>query len=640
MRLNQLFRKKTVEQILKKGAADAEIHGSLHKNLTAKDLTALGIAAIIGAGIFSTIGNASASGGPAVIFLFIFTAVACGFSAFAYAEFASMVPVAGSAYTYSYVAFGELIAWLIGWSLIMEYSIGNIAVAISWSDYFTGLLEGLGLKMQSWLTMDYFTAYRGFKEASEAISKGTSFQNLTYQLQEAYLAWKDAPSLGPLKIIFDFPALVIIVLITGLVYRGIKESKTAGNLMVLVKLIIILMVIAIGAFYVKPGNWNPFAPEGISGILKGVSAVFFAYIGFDAISTTAEECKDPQRDLPKGMMWSIIICTVLYVAIALILTGMVNYKELAVGDPLAFVFQKVNLGWVSGIIAFSAIIAMASVLLVFQLGQPRIWLSMSRDGLLPKKFSKIHPKFKTPSFATVVTGFIVGIPALFMNLTFVTDLCSIGTLFAFVLVCAGVLQLHSNPNAPERKFKTPYINSKFIIPVLFLLSVGLTFAFNKNAASDFLNNRRVKSAETFYEQLSFEEIHEIEERLGFTDTSVVINMGEKDLKSYLTSLPQNDFKNVLKACNVSNNDIYESGWKVFKSNFPFWIFILVCILITINSFRKNLSLIPVLGLISCLYMMSEIGYTNWIGFSIWLLVGLIVYFAYGFKNSALIKNKV
>jgi amino acid transporter len=265
---------------------------------------------------------------------------------------------------------------------------------------------------------------------------------------------------------------------------------------------------------------------------------------------------------------------------------------------------------------------------------------MSRDGLLPKKFSKIHPKFKTPSFATVVTGFIVGIPALFMNLTFVTDLCSIGTLFAFVLVCAGVLQLHSNPNAPERKFKTPYINSKFIIPVLFLLSVGLTFAFNKNAASDFLNNRRVKSAETFYEQLSFEEIHEIEERLGFTDTSVVINMGEKDLKSYLTSLPQNDFKNVLKACNVSNNDIYESGWKVFKSNFPFWIFILVCILITINSFRKNLSLIPVLGLISCLYMMSEIGYTNWIGFSIWLLVGLIVYFAYGFKNSALIKNKV
>jgi APA family basic amino acid/polyamine antiporter len=639
MRLNQLFRKKTVEQILKKGAADAETHGSLHKDLTAKDLTALGIAAIIGAGIFSTIGNASASGGPAVIFLFIFTAVACGFSAFAYAEFASMVPVAGSAYTYSYVAFGELIAWLIGWSLIMEYSIGNIAVAISWSDYFTGLLEGLGLKMQSWLTMDYFSAYRGFKESSEALSNGTLFQNLTYQSQEAYLAWKNAPSIGPLKIIFDFPALIIIVLITWLVYRGIKESKKAGNLMVLVKLIIILMVIAIGAFYVKPGNWSPFAPEGITGILKGVSAVFFAYIGFDAISTTAEECKDPQRDLPKGMMWSIIICTVLYVAIALILTGMVNYKQLAVGDPLAFVFQKVNLSWISGIIAFSAIIAMASVLLVFQLGQPRIWLSMSRDGLLPERFSKIHPKYKTPSFATIVTGFIVGIPALFMNLTFVTDLCSIGTLFAFVLVCAGVLQLHGNPNAPERKFKTPYINSKFIIPILFLLSVGLTFALNKNAASDFLNNRRIKSAETFYEQLSFEEIHEIEERLGLTDTTVVKSIGSKDLKSYLTSLPKNDFKNVLKACNISNKDMYESGWKVFKSNFPFWIFILVCIVITINSFRKNLSLIPVLGLISCLYMMSEIGYTNWIGFSIWLIIGLIVYFAYGFKNSALIKNK-
>lgn len=638
MKISQLFRKKTVDQILKAGVADAEAHGSLAKNLTAKDLTALGIAAIIGAGIFSTIGNASASGGPAVIFLFIFTAIACGFSAFAYAEFASMVPVAGSAYTYSYVAFGELIAWLIGWSLIMEYSIGNIAVAISWSDYFTGLLDGLGVKMQSWLTMDYFSAYTGYNTATEALAKGTLFQDLSYQTQEAYLAWKDAPSIGPLKLIFDFPALIIIVLITWLVYRGIKESKTAGNLMVLVKLIIILIVIAIGAFYIKPGNWNPFAPEGISGILKGVSAVFFAYIGFDAISTTAEECKDPQRDLPKGMMWSIIICTVLYVAIALVLTGMVNYKELAVGDPLAFVFQKVNLGWVSGIIAFSAIIAMASVLLVFQLGQPRIWLSMSRDGLLPKRFSKIHPKYLTPSFATIVTGFIVAIPALFMNLTFVTDLCSIGTLFAFVLVCAGVLQLHNDPNAPERKFKTPYINSKFIIPVLFIVSVGLTFAFNKEAASDFLNNRHVKSADTFYDQLSFEEIHEIEERLGFTDTTMINNIGGKDLKTYLTTLPEQDFKNVLKACNIQKKDMYESGWNVLKHNLPFWIFILVCILITVNSFRKNLSLIPVLGLISCLYMMSEIGYSNWLGFGVWLILGLIFYFTYGFKNSRL--NKV
>ncbi|MCC7050832.1 MAG: amino acid permease, partial [Bacteroidia bacterium] len=610
-----------------------------HKNLTAKDLTALGIAAIIGAGIFSTIGNASASGGPAVIFLFLFTAVASGLSAFAYAEFASMVPVAGSAYTYSYVAFGELIAWLIGWSLIMEYSIGNIAVAISWSDYFTGLLEGLGYKIPSWLTMDYFSAYTGYNEVGTLLSKGQTFKNLTYFQQESFLAWQNAPALGSIKLVFDFPALIIIILITWLVYRGIKESKTAGNIMVLIKLIIILVVIAIGSFYIKPGNWNPFAPEGISGILKGVSAVFFAYIGFDAISTTAEECKDPQRDLPRGMMWSIIICTVLYIAIALVLTGMVNYKQLAVGDPLAFVFQKVNLGWVSGIIAFSAVIAMASVLLVFQLGQPRIWLSMSRDGLLPKKFSKIHPKYATPSFATIVTGVIVGVPALFMNLTFVTDLCSIGTLFAFVLVSGGVLQLHQNPNAPQRKFKTPYINSKFIVPILFLVGVGLIFSLNKENASNFLSSRRVKSAQVFYNQLSFEEVYQIEERLGFTDTLSAGTLDNKDLKSYLSDLPQKDYVNVLKACNVPINQIYESGVPVFESNIPTWIFIVVCVILTIQSFRKNLSLIPLLGLVSCLYMMSEIGYSNWRGFFIWLVIGLVLYFSYGYKNSKLNKLK-
>jgi len=639
MDIKSLFRKKNVEQILQENSAASASDGKLHKNLTAKDLTALGIAAIIGAGIFSTIGNASASGGPAVIFLFLFTAVASGLSAFAYAEFASMVPVAGSAYTYSYVAFGELIAWLIGWSLIMEYSIGNIAVAISWSDYFTGLLEGLGYKIPSWLTMDYFSAYTGYNEVGTLLSKGQTFKNLTYFQQESFLAWQNAPALGSIKLVFDFPALIIIILITWLVYRGIKESKTAGNIMVLIKLIIILVVIAIGSFYIKPGNWNPFAPEGISGILKGVSAVFFAYIGFDAISTTAEECKDPQRDLPRGMMWSIIICTVLYIAIALVLTGMVNYKQLAVGDPLAFVFQKVNLGWVSGIIAFSAVIAMASVLLVFQLGQPRIWLSMSRDGLLPKKFSKIHPKYATPSFATIVTGVIVGVPALFMNLTFVTDLCSIGTLFAFVLVSGGVLQLHQNPNAPQRKFKTPYINSKFIVPILFLVGVGLIFSLNKENASNFLSSRRVKSAQVFYNQLSFEEVYQIEERLGFTDTLSAGTLDNKDLKSYLSDLPQKDYVNVLKACNVPINQIYESGVPVFESNIPTWIFIVVCVILTIQSFRKNLSLIPLLGLVSCLYMMSEIGYSNWRGFFIWLVIGLVLYFSYGYKNSKLNKLK-
>jgi amino acid transporter len=637
MNINQLFRKKSVAQILKQEHSNSthDKHSALKKNLTVKDLTSFGIAAIIGAGIFSTIGNASASGGPAVIFLFIFTALASGLTAFSYAEFASLVPVAGSAYTYSYVAFGELIAWIIGWSLIMEYSIGNIAVAISWSDYFTGLLEGLGYKIPSWLTLDYFSAYNGYHQTVSLLQKGETFNNISYFLQESYLAWKNAPSIGPIKIIFDLPALIIVTAITWLVYRGIKESKVAGNIMVAVKLAIILVVIAIGAFYVKPENWNPFAPEGISGILKGVSAVFFAYIGFDAISTTAEECKNPQRDLPRGMMYSIIICTLLYIAIALVLTGMVPYKELGVGDPLAFVFQKVGLSWLSGIIAFSAVVAMASVLLVFQLGQPRIWLSMSRDGLLPKKFSQIHPRYFTPSFATIITGLIVAIPALFMNLTFVTDLCSIGTLFAFVLVSGGVLQLHQNPNAPQPKFKTPYINSKFIVPILFLITISLIFAYNRDNVTNFLKNQKVTPSNEFYEQLSFEEIHELEERLGFTDTSIVKNIQNKDLKTYLASLPQKDYVNILKAANVAPQNIYRKGFSVFLENIPTWIFIIISIILTVLSFIKNLSLIPLLSLISCLYMMSEIGYSNWKGFFIWLLIGLIVYFSYGFKKSKL-----
>jgi APA family basic amino acid/polyamine antiporter len=469
-----LFRKKTVSQIL----ADADLrnseHASLTKNLTVRDLTAFGIAAIIGAGIFSTIGNASYAGGPAVIFLFIFTAIACTFSAFAYAEFASMIPVAGSAYTYSYVAFGELIAWIIGWDLLMEYAIGNIAVAISWSDYFTSLLSSLGLNIPEYLTMDFLSAWRGYDSVTAELQKGVPLESLSILQQAAYNAWNTAPTLFGIHIVADVPALMITFFITWLVYTGIKESKNASNIMVLVKLTIILVVIAVGAFYVDTKNWSPFMPNGVSGVLKGVSAVFFAYIGFDAISTTAEECNNPQRDLPRGMFYSIIICSVLYVAIALTLTGLVHYTELNVGDPLAYAFQKVGLNFISGVIAISAVIAMASVLLVFQLGQPRIWMSMSRDGLLPKIFSRIHPKYHTPSFSTIVTGFVVAIPALFMNLTEVTDLTSIGTLFAFVLVCGGVLQLQMSKTQVERKFKTPYVNSKFIMPALFIIGIAVS----------------------------------------------------------------------------------------------------------------------------------------------------------------------
>jgi amino acid transporter len=544
----------------------------LKKHLKIRDLIAFGIAAIIGAGIFSTIGQASAQGGPAVIFLFLFTAMASGFAAFAYAEFASMVPVAGSAYTYSYVAFGELIAWIIGWALIMEYAIGNITVAISWSDYLTTMLEQIhiqaiglkGIHLPDWMQMDYLSASQGYDQALQFLKNGGHLTDLEPALLQAHEAWLTAPRIGSLHLVLDIPALFIIVLITWLVYRGIKESRNASNAMVIIKLAVILLVIAVGVFYIDMKNWTPFAPNGLTGVLKGVSAVFFAYIGFDAISTTAEECENPQRDLPRGMMWAIIICTILYIVIALVLTGIVPYHQLAVGEPLAFVFEQINMPKMTFIISISAVVAMASVLLVFQMGQPRIWLSMSRDGLLPKRFSKIHPKYKTPSFATIVVGFVVAIPALFMNLTMVTDLCSIGTLFAFVLVCGGVLVLQNKPDVPRGSFRTPYVNAGYVLPILFF--GALVYFYNS-----------------------------------------------KDLFNYF------QFNN----------------WSGLSQKIPSLIFWAFTVFLTIVSVPKKLSLIPSLGLLSCLYMMSEIPLQNWIYFGIWLIVGLVIYFTYSRKHSKL-----
>lgn len=632
-----LFRKKSVSKILEQAAGkDASgDHLPLAKHLGVRDLTAFGIAAIIGAGIFSTIGNASASGGPGVIYLFIFTAIACGFAAFAYAEFASMVPVSGSAYTYSYVAFGEIIAWIIGWALIMEYAIGNITVAISWSDYLTGLLANNNIDVPAWMTMDFLTAMRGHEKAEALLLTGKLFDNLSPALQEAYVAWTNAPNLFGLHVVADFPALLIIILVTWLAYRGIKESRNASNSMVLIKVIVVILVIVVGAFYVNTANWDPFMPNGISGVLKGVSAVFFAYIGFDAISTTAEECKNPQRDLPRGMMWAIIICTVLYVAIALVLTGMVNYSELGVGDPLAFVFQKIGMHWFSGIIAVSAIVAMASVLLVFTLGQPRIWMSMSRDGLLPKKFSKIHPKYRTPGYATIVTGIVTAIPALFMNLTMVTDLVSIGTLFAFVLVCGGVLKLQTVPDAPRGKFKTPYINAQFIMPVLIVVAIGLSYTYNKeNVIKFFKNDPVMVDAATMISKMNREELES-------TKKSVIqINEAEYekanyDLEAYLSSMNESSYFTFVKNLPIAESKKFEIGWDVFKHKIPLWIFMITSLVLCYYAFTKKLSLIPLLGLISCLYMMSELGISNWIGFGIWLLAGLIIYFSYSMKKSKL-----
>ena len=468
-----LFRKKSIEKIVKDaeaGLSDGHSGSGLKRVLGVRDLTFMGIAAVVGAGIFSTIGTAAFHGGPGISVLFLITAVTCGFSALCYAEFASRVPIAGSAYTYAYVTFGELIAWIIGWALILEYAIGNMVVAISWSGYFINLLEGFHIHLPGWLSTNFETAQQGYEEAMKHLAAGGTPATFTKLARIGYDAITNAPMIGQTRIILNIPAFVIVVLITLLVYRGIKESKKSTNLMVIFKIAIILMVIVLGFFYVDTSNWAPFMPNGFKGVLAGVSAVFYAYIGFDAISTTAEECKNPQRDLPRGMIYSLLICTVLYILIALVLTGMVSYTELKVDDPLAFVFERIGLHKIGYIISISAVVATTSVLLVFQLGQPRIWMSMSRDGLLPKKFSAVHPKYGTPGFATIITGIFVGVPSMFMSISRMTDLTSIGTLFAFVLVCFGVLVLpRLSPSIKGQAFRLPYINGQYIIPALAMI---------------------------------------------------------------------------------------------------------------------------------------------------------------------------
>jgi amino acid transporter len=556
MSFSKLFRRKSTATILQQGG-DGD-HTGLNKVLTVKDLTFFGIAAIIGGGTFSAIGNACFSGGPGVVILYVICAIACGFTAMCYAEFASRVPVSGSAYTYAYVSFGEIFAWIIGWALIMEYSIGNIYIAFSWSGYFTNLLETFHIHLPEWLTINYQSAHSAF---------------LGNKPGEGINAWHNAPMIGSLKVIFDLPAVIINLLITYLVYRGTKESKNFSNVMVYIKLVIIVLVIVVGAFYIDIENWTPFMPNGFSGVMGGVSAVFFAYIGFDAVSTLAEESKNPQRDLPKGMINSLVVCTVVYIILALVITGMVSYTLLGVSDPLAEIFALKGVKWMLFIVSIAAVVAMTSVMLVFQMGQPRIWMTMSRDGLMPKKFAQIHPKYKTPGFATIVTGLVVGIPIFFTDENFVLDFTSIGTLFAFVLVCGGVLMLspQSEAELAERatkgKFRIPYVNSKFIFPAFVLVAaVAIHYLFP-----------------TFY------------------------------------------------------NETFDFSSGALATNITMVVFFALCLVLSVLSFMKNLSLIPLLGLVSCCYLLTGMAVSNWKWFGVWLVIGLVFYFIYGYKNSKLNK---
>jgi amino acid transporter len=449
------------------------------------------------------------------------------------------------------------VAWIIGWALILEYAIGNIVVAISWSAYFNNILKAMNIHLPDWLATGYQTAYYAYNAAME---NGVSTANLVYT---------NAPKVLGIPFIINLPGFIIVVLITLLVYIGIKESKRIANGMVVMKIIMLLAIAGIGFWYIfsnnTMGNWTPFLPNGMSGVLKGVSAVFFAYIGFDAISTTAEECANPKRDLPKGMIYSLIICTIIYILTAIVITGMVKYSEFEnITDPLAYVFEKINMQKIGFIISIGAVVAATSVLLVFQLGQPRIWMAMSRDGLLPPAFGKISKKHNTPGFSTLISGILVGGLVLFVDDKLVTDLTSIGTLFAFVLVSGGVLLLPKIKREPGM-FSMPYINAKIIYPLLYLATVVIFYDRTINAFSNI-------STEGYQEIL-------------------------------------------------------------------FLLFIILAGILAIFSFLKNYSLIPVLGVACCLYLMVEIPAKSWLVFLGWMAFGLLIYFSYGNKNSRLNKPK-
>jgi APA family basic amino acid/polyamine antiporter len=459
-----MFRVKPLERLLQEME-----HGErrLVRTLGPVQLTSLGIGAIIGAGIFSTVGTAAAGGsahlgaGPALVVSFILTAIACGFAALCYAEFASMVPVAGSAYTYSYATLGELVAWIIGWDLIIEYAVGNVAVAISWSGYFQELLRGLGLAWPAWLGMDYRTAMQAASAAA-----GADPATLTVTAQKALAAVAGAPRIGDVPLVFDLPAFLVVMGVTWVLVRGISESAWFNSAMVVLKLAIIAFFVIVGAFYVKPEHWTPFAPNGWQGISSAAAIIFFAYIGFDAISTAAEETKNPQRDLPIGMIASLVVCTIIYILVAVVLTGLVPYTMLGTAEPLATAFSSLGMNWTAGIISLGAVMASTSVLIVFQLGQPRIFFAMARDGLLPAWAARVHPKYRTPHVTTIVTGVVVATFAAVANINEVVELTNIGTLFAFVLVAVGVLVLRRTRPDHPRPFRTP------LVPLVPLAAIG------------------------------------------------------------------------------------------------------------------------------------------------------------------------
>jgi APA family basic amino acid/polyamine antiporter len=489
---SSLFRTKSPDHLMREAAAPDRL---MKRSLTAFDLTCLGIGAIIGSGIFALTGTAAAGeaaqanaspmttpvlnfiqswiahapivlgrpgAGPAVVFSFIFAAIACGFAALCYAELASMIPVSGSAYTYSYATMGEIVAWIIGWDLILEYAVGNMAVAVGWSGYFVQLLGnlpfGLSVRFPLWLVNDHITASAIIAKGGEALAPYSS---------------TTLPVIAGYSIAINLPAFLIVAAVTTLLIFGIRESAKANSWIVITKVAVVVFVIAFGAFLVNPTNWHPFMPSGFGGVMSGAAIVFFAFIGFDAVSTTAEETKNPQRDLPIGMMASLIICTLLYVLMSGVLTGMKKYT-VYLGDSAAVATAFGGRPWAQALVSAGALAGMTSVLLVFQLGQPRIFMAMARDGLLPQYFARIHSRYRTPYITTIWTGIVVGGVAMLSDIGSLADLTNIGTLFAFILVCIGVVILRRTEASRPRPFRVPFVPIFPILGVLFCLSLMLS----------------------------------------------------------------------------------------------------------------------------------------------------------------------
>ena len=458
---SQLFQTKSLDELI---AETKEEGHQLKRALGPLNLIALGIGAIIGAGIFATIGTAAAGdaqrpgAGPALMLSFVLTAAVCGLTALCYAEFAAMVHVSGSAYTYAYATLGELVAWIIGWDLILEYAIGNVGVAISWANYFHAWLETLGLEFPRWLAIDYGTAAAKMPEVVAS-----------------------APHVLGIPIVCNVLAFGIVMVITAVLVWGIKESASFNLGMVAIKLVVLGFFLTVSAKHVSPAHWHPFMPNGFGGVAAGAAIVFFAYIGFDAISTTAEETRNPQRDMPIGIIGSLIVCTVIYIVVAMVFTGMIPYPALKTtlaneqAEPLTLAMKYVGMqSWMVGVVAFGSVVAHTAVLLVFQLGQPRIFFAMARDGMLPPVFARVHPRFRTPHVTTIVTGLAVGVTASFTSLDAMVDLTNIGTLFAFILVCIGITILRVKDPARPRPFRVPF--GPYVVPGLGVVScLGLIY---------------------------------------------------------------------------------------------------------------------------------------------------------------------